>query len=281
MVQKKMLLYTLRDLYNNFIHDYKQLTVLPSLSYFASLKPRECVHAGDPGTHTICVCEYHENVKLKLAAVSNELHYRDLMELVVCSVENSDCMLHRCSNCPGIAALEVELSKYSLFSKVQEVTFQSWQDKGSRSHMETLKQPIRQFKTDLCDDFWNLTQHHFIADAQKTHFKHVRNNLSLDTAVIVMDFSENFAFVIQNSVQAFYYNNDSATIHPFLMYYKVENEDSVKSTNFCVISDTSDHQAFTVHAFMEKLTNIIKSEYPWIKKIIYFSDGAPSQYKNK
>ncbi|XP_044596186.1 uncharacterized protein LOC123273063 [Cotesia glomerata] len=51
--------------------------------------------------------------------------------------------------------------------------------------------------------------------------------------------------------------------------------------SFCVISDTTDHVADTVHAFQEKLMKIIKEEYPWIKNVIYFSDGAPTKYKNK
>lgn len=70
--QKRMLLYTLHDLYNNFISDYKGTEVLPKFSYFAALKPKECVYAGDPGTHTICVCVEHENVKLKIAAVTKK-----------------------------------------------------------------------------------------------------------------------------------------------------------------------------------------------------------------
>lgn len=36
-----MLLYTLRDLYSNFIDDYSEYDNLPKFSFFASLKPEE------------------------------------------------------------------------------------------------------------------------------------------------------------------------------------------------------------------------------------------------
>ena len=96
-----------------------------------------------------------------------------------------------------------------------------------------------------------------------------------------MDFSENYSFIIQKSVQAFYYNNSQATVHPFCIYYKTKESKDIQNLNFCIISDCKDHYAYKVNAFTAKLMTIIKEEFKWIKKIIYFSDGAPQQYKNK
>ena len=102
-----------------------------------------------------------------------------------------------------------------------------------------------------------------------------------DTCLILMDFSENYSFIIQNSVQAFYYNNQQATIHPFVVYYKTEHSENLQQMSYCIISDTKDHMAYTVHAFQEELMKVLLGEFSWIKGIIYFSDGAPTQYKNK
>lgn len=70
------------------------------------------------------------------------------------------------------------------------------------------------------------------------------------------------------------------------MWYKVAGKKAtdppvLKHVGFCVISDTKDHFAYTIHAFLEELMNVIKRDYPLIKNVIYFSDGAPQQYKNK
>jgi hypothetical protein len=37
-------------------------------SKFASLRPRNCIMAGASGTHSVCVCTVHQNVKLMLEA---------------------------------------------------------------------------------------------------------------------------------------------------------------------------------------------------------------------
>jgi len=91
-----------------------------------------------------------------------------------------------------------------------------------------------------------------------------------------MDFSENYTFIIQRSVQAYYYNNSQATIHPFVVYYKQDQEEQLERKSFCIISDTKDHFAFAVHAFQEELLKVLRLGYPWIKNVIYYSDGAPS-----
>jgi len=83
-IQKRLLLYTLRELYNNFKNDYAEDRVIPKFSFFASLRPPECVFTGAAGTHTICVCEEHENVKLKLYSVTKTVKYKDLIQTSVC-----------------------------------------------------------------------------------------------------------------------------------------------------------------------------------------------------
>lgn len=281
MVQKRLLLFTLRDLYSNFIHDQGDSEVIPSFSYFASLKPQECIHAGDPGSRTICVCEQHQNVKLKLCSISKRIQYRDMIEASVCSVDEADCMLHKCSRCPGINGLKEKLSEYEQTDNKQTISYKKWINRGSRASLETVTELTAAFKDNIIQDVWKLTEHHYIADAQKNYFKHAKENLAADECVLVIDFSENYSFIIQQSVQAFYYNNLQATVHPVVMYYRDQDKAQIQEKSFCIISDTTEHFAYTVHAFLKELTGTIRHEYPWIKKIKYFSDGAPNQYKNK
>ena len=59
LIQKKLLLHTVYDLYLKFKNLYSGDEKIPSFSYFMSLKPEECIHAGDPGSHYICVCVEH------------------------------------------------------------------------------------------------------------------------------------------------------------------------------------------------------------------------------
>ena len=77
-------------------------------SKFCTLLPKWCVIAGSSGTHSVCVCTTHQD------ALNWEVTYKDLINKVVCDPSNRECMMHRCTNCPGINALhkflEEELS---------------------------------------------------------------------------------------------------------------------------------------------------------------------------
>ena len=61
---KKDVLYNLRELYLKFKEQNPEIKI--GFSKFAELRPEYCILAGASGTHTVCVCVYHENVKLML-----------------------------------------------------------------------------------------------------------------------------------------------------------------------------------------------------------------------
>ena len=53
----------------------------------------------------------------------------------------------------------------------------------------------------------------------------------------------------------------------------------IKCTNVVIISDYMKHDTSTVHAFISILNSYVKEELPGHNKLIYFSEGAASQYK--
>lgn len=152
---------------------------------------------------------------------------------------------------------------------------------GSAAYLEDFEKDVEELKKEICTDIKNLTKHQFIADAQKRYLNYCKSIMTSDECIVLMDFSENYSFIIQNSVQSFYYNNTQATVHPFVVYYKSEETGELVNKNYCVISDCKDHFAYTVNAFTAKFLQSLKATFKWIKSIIYFSDGAPQQYKNK
>lgn len=102
-IQKQMLLFNLREIFDEWKKENPSIKI--GFSAFANLRPKECVLAGSPGTHTVCVCAQHQNIKLKLIAISNDLSYKDLMSVAVCNTNNTMCMLHDCSACPQVMLL--------------------------------------------------------------------------------------------------------------------------------------------------------------------------------
>ena len=121
--------------------------------------------------------------------------------------------------------------------------------------------------------------HHFIAKAQANHLKMAKENLSENELIILLDFAENYSFIVQDAVQGFYWENSQATLHLFVAYFRSSNGD-LKHTSICVISDFLKHDQTAVHCFLTKVITLMKRKVNNIKIIHYYSDGAPSQYKN-
>lgn len=169
MIQKRLLGQTVHDLYLNFVEDYcDKLEIMPKFSFFAALRTLQCITAGDPGSHNLRVCAQHENIKLKLQAWNRGLNYRDLLEISVCSTNNIECMLHKCTKCPGIPKIKELAERNDNFSK-PSIIYKYWVEEGSKASLETITEPIEQFKENLFEQIWSLTMHHFIADEQKRY----------------------------------------------------------------------------------------------------------------
>lgn len=64
LIQKKLVLCNLQELHRSFQEKHPNYKI--SLTKFAELRPKHCVLAGSSGTHTVCVCVLHQNVKLLL-----------------------------------------------------------------------------------------------------------------------------------------------------------------------------------------------------------------------
>lgn len=92
-----------------------------------------------------------------------------------------------------------------------------------------------------------------------------------------MDFAENYSFVVQDAVQGQHWNNSQTTLHPFAVYYRECGD--VKCLSVCIVSDHLQHNTNVVHAFIAKVVSYLKCHMS-IEQILYFTDGAASQYKN-
>ena len=93
--QKRLLLCNLKELYAHFKEQNPDVTI--GFSKFCSLRPKWCVTAGSSGTHSVCVCTYHQNAILLVDAIKTGHTYKDFMEMIVCDCTSKMCMVHRAS----------------------------------------------------------------------------------------------------------------------------------------------------------------------------------------
>ena len=127
---------------------------------------------------------------------------------------------------------------------------------------------------------YKLTEHHFIVKNQNQYLKGLKTSLKPNECIIILDFAENFSFVVQDAAQAFHWNNAQATIHPFVVYHKSNNGDLCHRA-FACISDHITHDTVAVYVFVEKLINdYVKLYLPQLQKIHYCSDRWCAQHKN-
>ena len=103
----------------------------------------------------------------------------------------------------------------------------------------------------------------------------------LEEIILQGDFAENYSYVVQDEIQSFHWENKQATLHPFVAYRTLDDEDgTLEHKNICVVSDIKEHSTLTVCTFQKVAIGYIK-EFPEVKKVHYFTDGYAGQYTNK
>ncbi|MES9880157.1 MAG: hypothetical protein ABW185_04670 [Sedimenticola sp.] len=278
--QKRLLLLNLNELYESYKAKYPHDKI--GLSKFCTLRPQHCITVGCRGTHSVCVCTIHQNVKLMISALPSEtaVTYHDLMAKLVCSVDSNLCMIHRCPECPGADELRSHLETLcgvsDRLAPDETIQYKQWLT-TDRTTLQTLSMPLQEFIDTIVEKTDKLTSHHYIAKHQAAYLSSLKENLGPDEAIIILDFAENYSFVVQDAAQGFHWDNSQATLHPFVAYF---NKDGQTHESMCVVSDCLQHNTITVHRFLYDVLHHMKEICPGIKKIYYFSDGAASQYKN-
>ena len=197
--QKRLILVQLKELYL----EYKI-----GFSKFCELRPKWCITVNSSGTHSVCVCSYHQNTKLMCAALPNghSVSYKNLMEVCVCDTKSRNCMFHLCSHCPSKSNLSEHLK--TLFEKNDfdlddKITYKQWVS-TDRTTLITFQSDVSEFIEALTEKLYELCHHHFIKEAQSSFLTETKTNLDDQTCLILMDFAENYSFLIQDAIQGFY-----------------------------------------------------------------------------
>ena len=287
-IQKRLVLSNLRELYQLFKNKFPNEKV--GFSKFAALRPKQCVLAGASGTHSVCVCTIHQNVKLMMLGAklpdltaSSDLPlltYRDCLARIICNPPQPACYLGTCECCPGTNALREHLNAVMDEHIIDNIIFKQWVS-VDRSTLETVSKSADDFVEMFCEKLEALLPHSFIAAQQAAYYSDVKAALQPGELLVTADFSENYAFILQDAAQGFHWNNSQATIHPFVAYY-IDSAGELCHVSHVVISDCLHHDTVAVHLFQKSFIVCLKRVFSSpLKKIYYFSDGAASQYKNR
>ena len=280
-IQKRLVLSNLKELYQNFKVKFPSLKI--GFSKFAELRPKHCVLAGASGTHSVCVCTIHQNVKLMILELrlADLPSYKHALAKIMCNPPSPHCYFGECDACPKTEKLREYLTTSLEENDRDQITYKQWVS-TDRSTLETRCAPLEEFVDILCEKLELLRSHSFIASEQAVFYANCKEMLKVGVFLVTADFSENYSFVLQDAAQGFHWNNSQATLHPFVAYYHDSKE--VCHLSYVVISDCLHHDTIAVYCFQKMFIAFLRVHLPsqlHPKKIVYFSDGAASQYKNR
>ena len=209
---------------------------------------------------THCVCTHHQNTILLLSAIKWNVTYKVLMEKIVCDTLRMSAWFR---DCPGTEALRNYLDQQLEGIDVdEEFHFNQWKS-SDRSQLITQTVTVDDYKDQVIESI---------------NLKDLKINLKDNECIVLGDFAENYEFVVQDEIPSYHWSKDSCTLHPVVVYFKIEGEQEIQHKSFCFLSDDRNHDMFCLRS-AEAPDFLHKRKYESITKEYYFSDGCGHNIK--
>lgn len=84
---------------------------------------------------------------------------------------------------------------------MNSIKYNQWITTNSRSTLETIVDAVDIFLEKFFNQLNTLYPHAWVAQQQSKFFRETKKNLKQGEFAIVVDFAENYAFVVQNAIQ--------------------------------------------------------------------------------
>ncbi|CAF1624521.1 unnamed protein product, partial [Didymodactylos carnosus] len=120
--------------------------------------------------------------------------------------------------------------------------------------------------------------HVFVKRKQSDYFEDIKENLGDKTVVCQVDYAENFTLDTQNQIQAAHWAKRQVSVFTAYTWMGGSGGDG---HSFGLVSNSTTHDKYTVITCLELLIDEIVDRMPDVGEIIFFSDGAASQFKNR
>ena len=281
-VQKRLVLSNLREVYHEFKEKFPDRKI--GFSKFAELRPKHCILAGASGTHAVCVCTIHQNVKLMMLEMrlSDLPTYHHCLANIMCNPPLPKCYLGECDACPGIVKFKEELITLLDDNDIDQIIYKQWVS-TDRSTLETCCASAEEFVDTFCEKLELLRSHSFIASEQASFYAMCKSNLQPAEIWPLQTFLKITHLFFKMLPRAFTGIIPRQLSTPLLPTILIQ-ESYVRHLSYVIISDCLHHDTVAVYLFQKCFIAFLKSHLPerlHPKKIIYFSDGAASQYKNR
>ncbi|CAH0552477.1 unnamed protein product [Brassicogethes aeneus] len=213
----------------------------------------------------------------------------ELCKSMCCNNElKEECLSRICENCKNI---ELDVNEYD--SNLQ-ITYKSWYVKKEKviiKNKEKNCQKTNKDKITTCGELvaslkQNIPKYmlHFRNIIhQYNFFNKIKTDLTNDTVIIHMDFSENYQCKYSQEVQSAHFGGSKpqVSLHTVVIYYLCPESNSVRPISCCSISDNLRHDSIAIYAHLQPIFTKVRQLVPHVKIVHFQSDGPSTQYRNK
>lgn len=275
MIQTFTLTMTLEEAHKKFIEFHPQHPV--GFTKFSTLRPQH-VKLYSHVKHKTCLCSYCENIDLMASSflpyLQEKCSVRKFLENLCCDYSIYDCVNGECNDCNDVAA---RIESLLIANTGENVTsFLCWEKNGNffeqmRSPDITINELILKFVT----EFTSYKLHYYIQKEQKAILNELKEALSETEAIIVCDFAERFTTRARREIQSAFFGKRQISLFTAMLYM------GTKKYSFIIVSDENSQSKFVVFAYISRIIEIAKEEFPNLSHLRIFSDGCAGQFKNK
>ncbi|XP_026051822.1 uncharacterized protein LOC113038532 [Carassius auratus] len=278
--QRMILADSMINLHSDFL--ISNPTVKLSYSSFCSLKPFY-ITAPKASDRKTCLCQKHENAYLilevlRMSGVVKSNNLDDSFQLVCCSPASEACLLCTCSRCVNKGTVTTQEQdkihvQWKQWERVQEETVNGINTKLVQ-HSGSLSKLIKLYEQILRNE---TTTHVCLVRNQSKAYRNTIETCEESTAIVHVDFSEFWRCKYQSEVQACHFgqNLPQLTLHTGMYYIKGGK------AGFCTLSESKRQDAAAIWTHMDPVLKDIKTRYPQVTTVHFWSDGPSKQYKNK
>ena len=270
-LQIRYMMMSLREAHEKFTEENSTTKI--SLSKFCELRPPN-VKLFEKLPHQVCLCSYHENVRLLLVALkehtSLNVEFAAFVQQVTCDANLKECMTRECPRCATL------IDEFTPSNKSTTVQYYQWKSTDNRVEKIANTDTVEKIFDELKKQLNPFLLHTHVKRKQAASFDHLKSSCDGTSIVLQVDFSENATIASQREVQAAHWHHAQVTL--FTSHAWIDN---LTSSSIVVISDDLTHSKHSIFAFMQCIFRNLTTKFSNIKTVNVFSDGPTSQFKQR
>jgi hypothetical protein len=287
---------SLMRLYKEFV---RETEVVISFSKFASFRPKNVMTMSN-NKFINCLCEYCTNLELKLQVLPKIIENReghekpkdkyDLANETMCAYNlhpQKPCLDRKCPQC----GIDLLTQRFPELLGDGPITWGRWEKvpnpiKPDKKKLSKISKTgtVRDMTKEMKEELKPFTKHLFDAKWQHDRFKEITLNPPKGWLVFCIDYAENYACQFQDESQSAHWAYIQVTVHPVVGYYHcpVVDCDKMVEHSLVMVSEDKTHDSDATQHYLKKAVDHMRAvEGLQITRLLTFSDGAPSHYKNR